>query len=233
MLEAKWTSPMSKGKRRWTKIRNVIIGVAQFRRAVRRRSISLYSNSGSEFDQISHASVDSYLDDHADKSSVEAVGVGAVSSSSASCKVVFGPEAGGATGQGVSGGGAAAPGKEGEGGGGGSAVVTSSATSVLDDRMSTGFLSRFCFFFVLHIHFLVRWIFWEGGVWLFFSFCFVGFCFFVFLTVETHSERSCFLNKTCMCVSVSACVCVCLYIYVYVCLYLCVLGRGYHDQCLI
>ncbi|XP_059175124.1 C-myc promoter-binding protein-like isoform X1 [Physella acuta] len=61
MLEAKWPSPQSKGRLRWLKIRNVIIGVAQFRRAIRRRSISIYSNSGSEFDQISHTSVDSYL----------------------------------------------------------------------------------------------------------------------------------------------------------------------------
>ncbi|CAL1526082.1 unnamed protein product [Lymnaea stagnalis] len=63
MLEAIWPSPQSKGRLRWLKIRNVIIGVAQFRRAVRRRSISVYSNSGSEFDQISHASTDSYLGD--------------------------------------------------------------------------------------------------------------------------------------------------------------------------
>lgn len=61
MLEAKWPSPQSKGRLRWLKIRNVIIGVAQFRRAIRRRSISIYSNSGSEFDQMSHTSVDSYL----------------------------------------------------------------------------------------------------------------------------------------------------------------------------
>jgi hypothetical protein len=75
MLEATWTSPMSKGKQRWSTIRNIIVGVAQFRRAIRRRSVSLYSNSGSEFDQISHASVDSYLDDHGDKTSVETGGV--------------------------------------------------------------------------------------------------------------------------------------------------------------
>ncbi|XP_012934851.1 DENN domain-containing protein 4B [Aplysia californica] len=61
MLEAKWPSPQSKARLRWLKIRNVIIGVAQFRRAVRRRSLSIYSNSGSEFDRISHASADSYL----------------------------------------------------------------------------------------------------------------------------------------------------------------------------
>lgn len=83
MLEAKWPSPKSKGKLCWTKIRNVIFGVAQFRRAIRRRSLSLYSNSGSEFDQISHASMDSYLDDHGDKSSLEA---------SSASKVVFHPE---------------------------------------------------------------------------------------------------------------------------------------------
>ncbi|CAG5132786.1 unnamed protein product, partial [Candidula unifasciata] len=61
MLEAKWPSPKSKGHLRWLKIRNVIIGIAHFRRAIRRRSMSIYSNSGSEFDRISHASVDSYL----------------------------------------------------------------------------------------------------------------------------------------------------------------------------
>lgn len=61
MLEAKWPSPKSKGHLRWIKIRNVIIGIAHFRRSIRRRSMSIYSNSGSEFDQISHASVDSYL----------------------------------------------------------------------------------------------------------------------------------------------------------------------------
>lgn len=61
MLEAKWPSPQSKGRLRWLRIRNVIIGVAQFRRTIRRRSLSLYSNSGSEFDQISHTSAESYL----------------------------------------------------------------------------------------------------------------------------------------------------------------------------
>ncbi|KAH9487854.1 C-myc promoter-binding protein [Bulinus truncatus] len=63
MLEAKWPSPQSKGRLRWLRIRNVIIGVAQFRRAIRRRSLSLYSNSGSEFDQISHTSAESYMGD--------------------------------------------------------------------------------------------------------------------------------------------------------------------------
>lgn len=61
MLEAKWPSPQSRGHLRWLKIRNVILGVAQFRRALRRRSMSIYSNSGSEFDRVSHTSADSYL----------------------------------------------------------------------------------------------------------------------------------------------------------------------------
>ncbi|XP_070177502.1 DENN domain-containing protein 4C-like isoform X1 [Littorina saxatilis] len=120
MLEAKWASPMSKGKRRWTKIRNLILGVAQFRRNIRRRSISLHSYSGSEYDQISHASVDSYLDDHGHKTSVDAVG--AVSA----CKVVFSPDTP------VSGGGSAVNGKTPicEDG-----VTVVAATSTLDDRM--------------------------------------------------------------------------------------------------
>lgn len=44
----------------WKKLRNVIIGIAQFRRAVRRRSMSICSNSGSEYDKMS---IDSYLED--------------------------------------------------------------------------------------------------------------------------------------------------------------------------
>ena len=35
--------------------------MAQFRRAVRRHSLSIYSNSGSEFDRLSQRSGDSYL----------------------------------------------------------------------------------------------------------------------------------------------------------------------------
>ncbi|XP_076443222.1 C-myc promoter-binding protein-like isoform X3 [Babylonia areolata] len=143
MLEAKWTSPMSKGKQRWTKIRNVIVAVAQFRRAVRRRSISLYSNSGSEFDQISHASVDSYLDDHGDKTSVDAVvAVGAVSSSSSSsCKVVFSsdtavPHRSSIVGQGVHSVTTIGEEEVAETG-----AVVAPGTSVLDDRISTGGVS--------------------------------------------------------------------------------------------
>ena len=165
MLEAKWASPMSKGKQRWTKIRNVIIGVAQFRRTIRRRSLSLYSNSGSEFDRISHASVDSYLDDNVDKTSVDAVG--GVSSS----KVVFSPErsvAGtGQTGSGTAGGSE-------EGG------TLTSTTTVLDDRLSTGFFSRLCFSFGSVLVLAVSWL--CGSLW-----------------VLSHPKRSPSLNTRVLC----------------------------------
>ena len=64
MLEGKWPTTVSKGALLWRKVRNVIIGVAKFRKALRRRSVSTYSNSGSEYDQISQVSVDSFLEDH-------------------------------------------------------------------------------------------------------------------------------------------------------------------------
>lgn len=63
VLEGKWPSSVSKGRLLWRKLRNVIIGVAKFRKAIRRRSLSVYSNSGSEYDRISHASFDSFLED--------------------------------------------------------------------------------------------------------------------------------------------------------------------------
>lgn len=63
MLEGQWPSSISKGRLLWRNLRNVIIGVAKFRKAIRRRSLSVYSNSGSEYDQISHASFDSFLED--------------------------------------------------------------------------------------------------------------------------------------------------------------------------
>ncbi|KAL4227448.1 DENN domain-containing protein 4B [Mactra antiquata] len=63
VLEGKWPSSISKGRLLWRKLRNVIIGVAKFRKAIRRRSLSVYSNSGSEYDRISHASFDSFLED--------------------------------------------------------------------------------------------------------------------------------------------------------------------------
>ena len=60
VLEGKWPSSISKGRKLWRKLRNVVIGVAKFRKAVRRRSLSVNSNSGSEFDQTS---IDSFLED--------------------------------------------------------------------------------------------------------------------------------------------------------------------------
>ncbi|XP_060579637.1 C-myc promoter-binding protein-like [Ruditapes philippinarum] len=63
VLEGKWPSSVSKGRLLWRKVRNVIIGVAKFRKAIRRRSLSAYSNSGSEYDQISRTSFDSFLED--------------------------------------------------------------------------------------------------------------------------------------------------------------------------
>ena len=70
MLEAKWPSRQSQAHLRWTKIRNVVIAVAQFRKTIRRRSLSIYSNSGSELDKISHASVDSCMCDGQSSTSV-------------------------------------------------------------------------------------------------------------------------------------------------------------------
>ena len=61
MFESTWTSSKSQAAKLWKKVRNVIFGVAQFRRAIRRRSLSLCSNSGSEYDKTS---IDSFLDDH-------------------------------------------------------------------------------------------------------------------------------------------------------------------------
>jgi len=63
VLEGKWPTYINQGKLLWRKLRNVVIGVAKFKRAVRRRSLSVYSNSGSEYDQISHNSFDSFLED--------------------------------------------------------------------------------------------------------------------------------------------------------------------------
>lgn len=63
VLEGKWPTSISQGRLLWRKLRNVVIGVAKFKRAIRRRSLSIYSNSGSEYDQISHASFDSFLED--------------------------------------------------------------------------------------------------------------------------------------------------------------------------
>ncbi|CAH1795855.1 unnamed protein product [Owenia fusiformis] len=61
VLESKWPSKETNAYQLWTKVRNLIMGVAQFKRALRRRSIA--SLSESDLDGISRASVDSFLDD--------------------------------------------------------------------------------------------------------------------------------------------------------------------------
>ncbi|XP_052793201.1 C-myc promoter-binding protein-like isoform X2 [Mya arenaria] len=63
VLEGRWPTTISQGRVLWRKLRNVVLGVAKFKRAVRRRSMSICSNSGSEYDQVSHASLDSCLEE--------------------------------------------------------------------------------------------------------------------------------------------------------------------------
>ena len=62
VLEGKWPSSSS-AYVRWTKIRNAVQAVAQFRRALRSRRLSVYSNSESDFDRMSRGSGDSFLDE--------------------------------------------------------------------------------------------------------------------------------------------------------------------------
>ncbi|XP_064618735.1 C-myc promoter-binding protein-like isoform X2 [Lineus longissimus] len=57
VLESRWPTSTTNAYLLWTKLRNAIIAVAQFRRALRRRSLSLYSNSESDFDVTSMDSV--------------------------------------------------------------------------------------------------------------------------------------------------------------------------------
>lgn len=63
LLESKWPTSETNAYQLWRKLRNLIMAVAQFRHSIRRRSISLYSNSESDFDGISHASVDSFIEE--------------------------------------------------------------------------------------------------------------------------------------------------------------------------
>lgn len=64
VLESKWPSSDSNAYILWTKLRNVIMGVAQFRQALkRRRRLSMYSTSESDFDRISRTSADSCMDE--------------------------------------------------------------------------------------------------------------------------------------------------------------------------
>ena len=63
VLESKWPSSDTNAYLLWTKLRNVIMAVAQFRKALRRRRLSMYSTSESDFDRISRTSTDSFVDE--------------------------------------------------------------------------------------------------------------------------------------------------------------------------
>ncbi|KAH3837816.1 hypothetical protein DPMN_111217 [Dreissena polymorpha] len=61
VLEGIWPTAINQGRVLWRKLRNVVLGVAKFKRTVRRRSVSTFSSS--ESDQISRTSYDSFLED--------------------------------------------------------------------------------------------------------------------------------------------------------------------------
>ena len=60
VLESKWPSENTHAQLCWSRLRNVIIAVSQFRRVLRQRQLSAYSNSENDFDRIS---TDSFLDE--------------------------------------------------------------------------------------------------------------------------------------------------------------------------
>ncbi|XP_013393388.1 C-myc promoter-binding protein [Lingula anatina] len=64
VLESKWPAAASTAYIMWNKLRNVVMAIAQLRKGLRRRSMSISSmNSDSEYDRLSRASLDSILDD--------------------------------------------------------------------------------------------------------------------------------------------------------------------------
>lgn len=70
VLECKWPTNSSAFVR-WNRIRNTIKAIAQFRRALKSRRLSVYSNnSESDFDRMSRGSGDSYLEDGGTKAQV-------------------------------------------------------------------------------------------------------------------------------------------------------------------
>lgn len=73
VLESKWPSSDTNAYLLWTKVRNAIMAVAQFRKALRRRRLSVYSTSESDFDRISRTSTDSLADDIQPLDKVDAV----------------------------------------------------------------------------------------------------------------------------------------------------------------
>ena len=65
VLESKWPSSESKGYLTWNKLRCVLLAMAQFRMNlhIKKRRLSVYSTSESDFDRISRTSTDSFVDE--------------------------------------------------------------------------------------------------------------------------------------------------------------------------
>ena len=63
VLESKWPTSDTNAYLQWKKLQNVVLAVAQFKQATKNRRFSMYSNSESDYDRISRASSDSFLDD--------------------------------------------------------------------------------------------------------------------------------------------------------------------------
>ena len=59
VLESKWPTSNTSAYLQWTKLKNTILAVAQFKRSLHSRRQSVYSNSESDLDG---QSMDSYLD---------------------------------------------------------------------------------------------------------------------------------------------------------------------------
>ncbi|KAI3376890.1 hypothetical protein L3Q82_000143 [Scortum barcoo] len=66
VLESTWPSSTRGGYFLWMKLRNVVLGVAQFKRALRRHAPHTQSplSDGSDLDAVSHGSLDSSADDY-------------------------------------------------------------------------------------------------------------------------------------------------------------------------
>ena len=65
VLESKWPSSESKAYLMWNKLRCVLLAMAQFRMNlhIKKRRLSVCSTSESDFDRISRASTDSFIDE--------------------------------------------------------------------------------------------------------------------------------------------------------------------------
>lgn len=65
VLESKWPTSDTNAYLQWKKLQNVVAAVAQFKQGMKsRRRLSTYSNSESDYDRLSRASTDSFLDEH-------------------------------------------------------------------------------------------------------------------------------------------------------------------------